>query len=291
MHKRAAAREHLLRNPNASNADVIAAIHVSPETVNSARRELAEAGYTQIPRGRKFRVPATPSEGIEVKPLPIPESASLPDPVPVADLIDAIDDQRKRVPAVGDHLDTEEMRRILSRIARDLTQPSTVRIAAITAKQKLDFEQQDRHSLGPGEPITKESAALRLSLLMKACGFAITRTAIALAFAKDIPDDQVPAREAPAQAALDSDSAAPPEDGGRGALGQQAPNDLPEPSTRGSLGDADPRTPALGASGGDEDLEPAVGGDPDPRAGGHDSALGEPSPGPLRVVDDASEAP
>lgn len=285
--KRAAAREYLLRNPDASNKDVIAAIHVSYETVNTARRELVEAGYVQIPGGtRRSPVAAPlPGEGIAV---PMPAAGAT---VPIADLIDAVDHERARLPDPGSDLDTEEMRRILSRIARDLTLPATVRISAITAKQKLDFEQQDRHSLGPGEPLSKESASLRLSLLMKACGFGIVRTAIQLAFAKDIPDDQIAAREAPAQAALNSSSAPPPEAEGRGTLGQQAPNDLPEPSTRGSLGDADPRTPALGASGGDEDLGPEAGRDPDSRAGGHDGALGEQAPEPLRLVDDSSETP
>jgi hypothetical protein len=85
---------------------------------------------------------------------------------------------------LGD-LNADEQRRIAARIARNPLLPPQVRLQAITVKNKLDFETQDRNALGPGVPLTRADALKRGAALVRAWGPDFTRDAITLAFSPE----------------------------------------------------------------------------------------------------------
>lgn len=178
---RAIAKIYLIEHPYATITEVAQATKVSARTVSLARKELRDAGSLKRSHG-DFTSPLNPAtDQIDDATTPSAPSADqeILETKSAGDLIREVEH------AAGtsfDDLPPDKMKRILSRIANNPAMPPQVRIMAITAKNKLDFETQDRHDLGPGVPLSRESAVERLSWLMEACGPSVVEDAISLAF-------------------------------------------------------------------------------------------------------------
>lgn len=170
------AREFILRNPTISNEAAVKATGLSERIISKARKELRSLGFAH-PLPSDHRSNDTPS--IE-EPTRLPADPDKLATQGMAQLMEMVDEETKRQDAT--ELEPPEMRKILARIARAPNSPPQVRIAAVTAKTKLDAETADRHSLGPGPPLTREDAIVRLALLLEACGPDIAAEAMERAF-------------------------------------------------------------------------------------------------------------
>lgn len=192
----ALAKEFLRANPLASTDDVIRATRCSARTVSQARRELREArlpGQSRYDR-KNPQVVADAAMGATAN---IPSDPSAFDLMASEELLRAAEAEAYRMvgakqkpplveptpeePILKD-ITPEEMKGVLTRLIRNPAMPPQIRIAAISAKQKLDYDTLDRNALGPGPPLSREAAIDRLALLMRACGPDLVHEAISAAF-------------------------------------------------------------------------------------------------------------
>ena len=175
-------KDYLLRNPNATNVQASNACGASIRTVSMARKELTT--LTMIPQNPNDHMP-TLYEGKD------PPKELDPDIMEVASTKSLMERVQKEinddVTDISD-MDPREMKRILSKIARSRVEHPTVRIAAIREKNRLDFETQDRHELGPGVPLTREGAVDRITLLMEAVCLDIIHEALEKMISKGVAD-------------------------------------------------------------------------------------------------------
>ena len=167
-----------MEHPGASTADVVQATRISARTVGVARRQLRDAGLAMATGSGRPPEFVPPS----VDGTPIKEQEEF-DKQTAGELLAAAE---KETGFEFSDITPEEMKRVLTRLIRNPGMPPQIRIAAITAKQKLDFDVQDKHALGPGAPLGKDDAVDRLASLMKACGPDIVHTAITVAFTPEV---------------------------------------------------------------------------------------------------------
>jgi len=181
-----AAIEYLKANQQATNAEVCYYVGCSPRTAAMARGKLRSIGLDV--RANADRVNAKKvTEAVNDAAL-VAEDPSL-EVENAGDLINAINTEIGG--DISEDASPEEMRSILTRILRNRALDPRVRVLAIAQKQKLDFETQDRDSLGPGKPLTREDALTRLTLLITACGPDLLQDAITRAFNQKEPDAEL----------------------------------------------------------------------------------------------------
>jgi len=196
---RALAKEYILQNPYASVAQAATAVGASEKTISNARAELIKLGLVERhPDNHRTQGIGTIKR---VGPV-IPDEPEKLEKVTARQLMDEVE---REVLVAGTSLERDldpvEMKQILSRLARNPMIAPQVRIAAVTAKTKLDFETQDRHTLGPGKPMTRAGAEDRMSMMMKALGLEITVSAFEKTFNwKGVSSDET----------TDGESAIPP---------------------------------------------------------------------------------
>jgi hypothetical protein len=173
--------EYLLAHPTATNTEIYANISCSARTAAMARLKLRAEGVQILAHHDRVNkiTEADTNDAAHV--------ASDPDLIVdnASDLIDAINAEAGGT--LSDDAGADEMRRILTVILRNKALDPRVRVLAIAQKAKLDFETQDRDTLGPGEPLTWEAGVTRLALLHEACGPKMVHEAITRAFKKE-PD-------------------------------------------------------------------------------------------------------
>jgi len=181
-------RDYLLANPSSSLRDVMLATTASKRTISYVK-----AGLIQEGRLRRVIHPQTQlATFLTANEVPLPQTVLFPEEKPpkyelvlenkelsTEELVSEITTQTGK--EVRD-LSVEEMRQILSKIARSSSIQPQVRIAAITQKHKIDSGEEDRHELGPGKPKTRREALERLSMLMKACGLQLVTDAMEQTF-------------------------------------------------------------------------------------------------------------
>lgn len=164
-------REYILKNPHATVKQVCAATGAKTRSVYYVRQDLiAQQLITPaaVKRGRPPLNADAPTADVDTL-----------ETVSAADLMKQVEDITGEE---YDNLTPEQMKRILSRIAGNAMMPPQVRIMAITAKNKLDFETQDRHDLGPGKPLTYAQALQRVVWMLEAIGPKMLEEAITIAF-------------------------------------------------------------------------------------------------------------
>ena len=174
---------YIIQNPQAQVQEVIQATGASKQTVINARKEVAASivGTNLIPRKGLAAEKADRDLQAREQHLSTREAII-----------------RGEEPA---DVPPEEMRRILAALIRDYTLNPDVRIRAIAAKQKLDYETQDAHDLGPGAPTTREQAVSRVAMILQAVGHSIVHDAIEMAFGAKNAMDAGEARETSTEAA------------------------------------------------------------------------------------------
>lgn len=202
---RAQVREYLLRNPTAPDRDVITATHASRKTVYQARKELSSRGLIPLADRDRYNVKRLDrfphgvlpgdsipprSEGFPTDPTALPEQG-------LGDLMKLVDVEAGKLGKEETELTPAEMKRILARLARHPNLAPQVRIAAIAQKARLDSEARDPHSLGPGPPLNREAALIRLTLLLEACGLDLAVAAMERAFHLEDKHGQTPVVEGP----------------------------------------------------------------------------------------------
>jgi hypothetical protein len=185
------AKEYLRQNPLHSTEDVMRHVRCSYRTVSTARKELRLAGEVPpSPWDRRSQKEVTEAALAAVAELEAdPEKFEV---TSTAQMLEAAEEEAQRpargLPEPPDEayhlrdMTPDEMKGVLVRLIRNQAMPPQIRIAAIAAKQKLDFEAQDRNALGPGPPLSREDARDRLGRLMKACGPELVHEAITVAF-------------------------------------------------------------------------------------------------------------
>lgn len=169
--------DYILKHPHASNAEVLLALKVASSTVDNARRRLRDQGYSLISNADRITPKALTEQAVEEA----AQGAMPLDMDNMSGLLDAIDEESAEA-QIGDNATPEEMKKILTRILRNKGLDPRIRVMAIAQKQKLDYDTVGRHELGPGEPLSKDDAVDRLTMLLQACGPEITHLAIENAF-------------------------------------------------------------------------------------------------------------
>jgi hypothetical protein len=184
--QRDSARDYLIANPTATNADVARYLGISSRTVGYARSELMTEGRIPpawgdhkspfVKKKNTLNLVETATEGT---PFDTQTTSDLN-----AAVANALSHESEEVPLGGDTLrgrvldefDTEEMevsklKRILWRIARtDLD--NRIRTSAIWTLTRIQ-QDMDERSLGPGLPKTKSDIINRLLQLFDGVGAAI----------------------------------------------------------------------------------------------------------------------
>lgn len=185
--RRTLAKDFLRKNPLASTAEVVSAIRCSERTVAQARKELRgqipPSPYDYMSRN-EITEQALAAEASVADATTPPVEAGGYEVSATKQMLQAAEEEAEHVGKFLDDMTPEEMKRVLTRLIRNPGMPPQIRIAAITAKQKLDYDTQDRHALGPGAPLSREAAIDRLASLMRACGPDLVHDAITAAFTK-----------------------------------------------------------------------------------------------------------
>ncbi len=168
--QRQAARDYLLKNPDASIAEVAKATNMGVRTIARARIQLVKEGL--LPGGRNSGpAPDPPSSTVEPEVPATPTKAgkgnnSLLDAKALEELsnmLDTIDENE-------DDIESQKlMLRQVKRMAFDLRLHPDTRMSAMTLWNKLRDMTATR-SLGPGKPLNEEAAMERLILLAEAVG-------------------------------------------------------------------------------------------------------------------------
>jgi len=153
----------------------------------------------------------------------------------------------KAVDDPDDDYDPKKLKRILWRIANgsDYSIPPNVKVQAAAALNRIIVE-GDRRELGPGKPLTRAAAVMRLTNLIRAVGAQIALEAFETCFGKETASEATD-QQAPAPGGTAPDAGEAGHEGGApqasdlrtehlsldGRAGQETPglehNDLPGP--------------------------------------------------------------
>lgn len=174
------ARAYLLQNPNATNSEVLNVTGVSYRTLNYVKRELRAKGivssvYTGV--GRPPHDSSGPDDTAFLREEHTPEG--LPEDEDERERRDSIDEIESTGVDLED-MTPEEVRQEMVRLLRKKDTPPPVKVSAAALLEKMRTESGDE--LGPGAPLTHETAILRMVLLMKAFGPILTLEALNQAF-------------------------------------------------------------------------------------------------------------
>ena len=193
--QREAARNFLLRNPDASIKEVAKATNMGVRTVARARKQLADENivapgrrgrpaksadtYSYVPEEVVPEVPSSPSD----EPAPTEVKVAAPVAIKSSSLLDAraLTDLSNMLDRIEDNEDDAESQKLMlrqvKRMAFDLKLHPDTRMSAMQLWTKLRDMVKSKE-LGPGKPLTREDALDRLVLLIQAVGPALVLEAM-----------------------------------------------------------------------------------------------------------------
>lgn len=163
------------------------AVGCSAAMVTNCRNELRLAGMLVRPHADHTSPP-------DVPPL---DGTPMRGTAEVLEILDA-----EKATHEGGQMTADEQRTFLTNLSRDTTEAPQVRMAAMAMYNKLVESTTERDALGPGKPLTNPERIMRLALLMRALGPAVTLKAYKEAFAikgEELHDETMDAGSSPTE--------------------------------------------------------------------------------------------
>lgn len=162
--------EYLVAHPKASTDDVRANTGVSSKTVQNARKKGYDMGV----------LPRSPYDRVRRDPL---ENPAVIDTEGAEDLMEAV-----TAAVTGDErtpLDIDESKRVLAGIARNGSNPDSLRIQAITASARLDQISGSVEVLGPRPALNRADWVDKTRTILDVAGLDIAVDALVRAYPGD----------------------------------------------------------------------------------------------------------
>lgn len=180
--QRQAARNYLIKNPDASIAEAAKATNMGERTIARARKQLVDEGV--LPGGRNAEpAPEAPSSSVEpVAPAAPTKAGKSGNALLDAQAMKELDEMLNAVEEDEDDAESQKkMLRQVKRMAFDLRLHPDTRMSAMQMWGKLR-DMTAARTLGPGKPLNEEAAIDRLVLLFEAVGADIAVKAMYKAF-------------------------------------------------------------------------------------------------------------